>query len=118
MVQPDVGILCQRDKMRRWGIYGAPDFLLEVISPSTGRKDYTKKLEKYMNAGVREYWILDPYQKKLLVYCFEGEGCPVIYGLDEPVPVNIYNGELKIDFTNLQQWFERESEDTDDDETI
>lgn len=118
MVQPDVGILCQRDKMRRWGIYGAPDFLLEVISPSTGRKDYTKKLEKYMNAGVREYWILDPYQKKLLVYYFEGEGCPVICGLDEPVPVNIYNGELKIDFTNLQQWFERESEDTDDDETI
>lgn len=110
MVQPDVGILCDRDKMRRWGIYGAPDFLLEVISPSTGRKDYTKKLAKYMNAGVREYWILDPYQSKLLVYFFESEVCPVIYGLDQPVPVNIYNGELKIEFTNLTQWFEIEAQ--------
>lgn len=110
MVQPDVGILCQRDKMRRWGIYGAPDFLLEVISPSTSRKDYTKKLAKYMNAGVREYWILDPYQNKLLVYFFESEVCPVIYGLDQPVSVNIYNGELKIDFSNLTQWFEIEAQ--------
>lgn len=109
MVQPDVGILCDREKMRRWGIYGAPDFLLEVISPSTGRKDYTKKLEKYMNAGVREYWILDPYQSKLLVYFFESEVCPVIYGLDQPVPVNIYHGELTIDFSSLTEWFEIEA---------
>ena len=109
MVQPDVGILCDRDKMRRWGIFGAPDFLLEVISPSTGRKDYTKKLEKYMTAGVREYWILDPYQSKLLVYFFESEVCPVIYGLDQPVPMNLYNGELTIDFSSLTEWFEIEA---------
>ena len=44
--------------------------VLEVISPSTKLKDYTKKLEKYMNAGVREYWILDPDQQKLLLYFF------------------------------------------------
>lgn len=106
MVQPDVGILCDRDKMKRWGIYGAPDFLLEVISPSTSRKDCTKKLMKYMNAGVREYWILDPNQKKLLVYFFENEVCPVIYGLDQPVPVGIYNGELKIQFTHIKKWLE------------
>ena len=104
MVQPDVAILCQKDKMKKWGIYGAPDFVLEVISPSTKRKDYIKKLSKYTNAGVREYWILDPEQKTLLVYFFESEVCPVIYGLDEPVPVNIYNGELKIEFNNLVQW--------------
>ena len=110
MVQPDVGILCQRDKMRRWGIYGAPDFLLEVISPSTGRKDYTKKLAKYMNAGVREYWILDPYQNKLLVYFFESEVCPVIYGLDQSVPVGIFNGELQIEFSNIVKWVESENE--------
>lgn len=108
MVQPDVGILCQKDKMKRWGIYGAPDFLLEVISPSTRRKDYTKKLAKYMEAGVREYWILDPYQKKLLVYFFESEVCPVIYGLDQPIPVEIYNGELEIEFSNIRKWVESE----------
>ena len=106
MVQPDVGIICDRDKVKKWGIYGAPDFLLEVISPSTKKKDYTKKLFKYMNAGVREYWILDPAQKKLLVYFFESEVYPVIYGLDQSVPVGIYNGELTIDFSNIAQWIE------------
>ena len=108
MVQPDVGILCQDDKIRKWGVYGAPDFLLEVISPSTKRKDYTKKLAKYMEAGVREYWILDPYQKRLLVYCFESELYPVIYELNEPVPVGIYDGELLIQFEHIKKWIEEE----------
>ena len=106
MVQPDVGIVCDPDKIKRFGIYGAPDFLVEVISPSTKKKDYTKKLAKYMEAGVREYWILDPYQKRLLVYFFEGDVFPVIYGLDQPVPVGIYNGDLVIDFSNIAKWIE------------
>ncbi|MGN1146851.1 MAG: Uma2 family endonuclease [Lachnospiraceae bacterium] len=110
MVQPDVGIICDTDKIKKWGIYGAPDFLLEVISPSTKRKDYTKKLSKYMEAGVREYWILDPSQRKLLVYLFESEVCPVIYGLDQPVPVGIYNGELEIDFSHIVKWIDEETE--------
>lgn len=108
MVQPDVAILCHDDKVKRWGVYGAPDFVLEVISPSTKRKDYTKKLSKYMEAGVREYWILDPYQRKLLVYFFESEVCPVIYGLDHSVPIGIYNGELEIEFSNIAKWIENE----------
>ena len=106
MVQPDVGIVCDPDKIKRFGIYGAPDFLVEVISPSTKKKDYTKKLAKYMEAGVREYWILDPYQKILLVYFFEGDVFPAIYGLDQPVPVGIYNGDLVIDFSNIAKWIE------------
>lgn len=106
MVQPDVGIVCDPDKIKRFGIYGAPDFLVEVISPSTKKKDYTKKLAKYMEAGVREYWILDPYQKRLLVYFFEGDVFPVIYGFDQPVPVGIYNGDLVIDFSNIAKWIE------------
>lgn len=108
MVQPDVAILCQNDKVEKWGIYGAPDFVLEVISPSTRRKDYTKKLSKYMAAGVREYWILDPYQQKLIVYFFESEICPVIYGVNESVPVGIYGGELKIEFSNIAKWIEED----------
>lgn len=110
MVQPDVAIVCSNDRVRKWGIYGAPDFVLEVISPSTKRKDYTKKLSKYMEAGVREYWILDPYQKTLLVYFFEDEVYPVIYGLDKPVPVGIYRGELEIEFKNISKWIENEAD--------
>lgn len=110
MVQPDVAVLCGRDKVKRWGVYGAPDFVLEVISPSTRRKDCTKKLMKYMNAGVREYWILDPYQQKLIVYFFESEVCPVIYGLDKPVPVGIYHGELMISFSHIAEWIADEAD--------
>ena len=108
MVQPDVGIICDPSKIKKFGIYGAPDFLVEVISPSTKRKDYTLKLSKYMNAGVREYWILDYAQRNLLVYFFESESCPVIYGLDQPVPVGIYHGELTIDFSNILKWIEED----------
>lgn len=110
MLQPDVAILCDEKKLRKWGIYGAPDFILEVISPSTKRKDYTKKTYKYIEAGVREYWILDPYQKRLMVYDFEGEVYPVIYGLDETVPVRIYDGRLQITFTHIAEWIQQFNE--------
>ena len=106
MVQPDVGIVCAPDKIKRFGIYGAPDFLVEVTSPSTKKKDFTLKLFKYMEAGVREYWILDFTQRRILVYYFESDVYPVIYGFAQPVPVNIYNGELKIDFSNIAKWLD------------
>lgn len=108
MLQPDIGILCDRGKIRKWGVYGAPDFLVEITSPSTKRKDYTKKLSKYMEAGVREYWIMDPYQRKLLAYFFESEICPVIHGLAGKVPIGIYDGKLEIDFSNISKWIEEE----------
>jgi len=97
MVQPDVLILCDKGKIQKWGIMGAPDFVLEILSPSTKRKDCIKKLDKYMEAGVREYWIIDPSQKKLIIYWFEQEVYPVICGLDGEAEVGIYQGELKID---------------------
>jgi hypothetical protein len=106
MVQPDVVILCDEEKLCKWGIFGAPDFVLEVISPSTKKKDYTKKLSKYMAAGVKEYWILDPYQQKLIVYYFESETCPTIYGFQDPVSVGIYDGELEIQFEHIRKWME------------
>ena len=107
MVQPDVMIICDENKIHKQIVYGAPDFVLEVISPSTKRKDYTKKLSKYMAAGVREYWILDPYQKILIVYFFESEVCPVIYGLDKAVPIGIYEGALEIQFKHIAEWIEQ-----------
>ena len=101
MIQPDVVILCDEDKLKTFGIYGAPDFVLEVTSKSTKTRDYGKKLAKYMEAGVREYWIVNPYQKMILVYDFTSEVYPVIYGLDADVPVAIYHGELTINISNL-----------------
>lgn len=104
MIQPDVGIICDTSKIKKFGICGAPDFLVEIVSPSTRKRDYALKLSKYMEAGVREYWILDFMQEKVLVYFFESDVYPVIYGFDKPVPVNIYNGNLQIDFSNIAVW--------------
>jgi Uma2 family endonuclease len=102
IVQPDLSVLCKLDLLHENCIFGAPDFILEVISPSTKKNDYTIKLAKYQTAGVREYWILDPYQKKLITYFFEDEDAiATIYGLDQSVPVHIFNSDLVIDLTDI-----------------
>lgn len=83
MVEPDVIIVCDRKKIERWGIMGAPDFVLEVLSPSTSRKDSVLKLKKYINVGVKEYWMIDPRSMKLVVFNLteRAEYNPEIYGL-------------------------------------
>lgn len=97
MVQPDVLILCDQSKLTNRGITGAPDFILEVLSPSTKRKDCITKLEKYREAGVKEYWMIDPHKKKVIVYRFEQEEYPLVYGLEGNVPVGIFEDKLAID---------------------
>lgn len=101
MVQPDVFILCKRDKLKRFGIYGAPDFVLEILSGSTRKKDMTVKLMKYMEAGVREYWVIDPEKRLLIVYIGEEEGIPCIYPLQGDVGMNLYDGKLRIDLNEI-----------------
>ena len=101
MVQPDVIIVCDRDKIINRCVYGAPDFVIEVISESSTKRDSVIKLNKYMNAGVREYWIIDPIRLKVIVYNFEEENYPVIYGFDSKIPVAIWNGEVVIDFKEV-----------------
>jgi Uma2 family endonuclease len=112
VVQPDVAVLCKMELLHENCIYGAPDFVLEVISPSTKKNDYSTKLTKYQTAGVREYWILDPYQKKLIVYFFESEESFVtIYGLDQPIPVHIFDGDMVIDLSDIAGLVEEYSKD-------
>ena len=104
MIQPDVVIVCDRDKIINRCIYGAPDFVLEVLSPTTRRKDCIKKLEKYMSAGVREYWIIDPKNRSVLVYDFEGELYPCIYGFDTTISMALFQGDLSVDMVELSTW--------------
>ncbi|MBQ4577016.1 MAG: Uma2 family endonuclease, partial [Firmicutes bacterium] len=68
MVQPDVFVVCDRNKLTGYTVEGAPDLIVEILSPSTKRKDMTIKLNKYLEAGVREYWLVDPEKKKVIVY--------------------------------------------------
>lgn len=93
---PDICVLCDNTKLVSEGIVGAPDWVIEVTSPGTARNDYTKKMHKYMSAGVREYWIVDPDKETVTVHI---EGMPMVthlYGFDDEIPVYIYDGKLKI----------------------
>lgn len=82
-------------------MYGAPDFIVEILSKSTKKKDPVIKLNKYLNAGVREYWMIDPMKKKVIVYDFAHDEYPVIYGFDAKIPVGIWNGGLEIGFAEV-----------------
>ncbi|MCC8028691.1 MAG: Uma2 family endonuclease [Lachnospiraceae bacterium] len=104
MVQPDIGILCDRSKYRENVIFGAPDFLIEVLSPSTRRKDMILKLQKYADAGVREYWMVDLKRKVVLTWFFEAEDYPVIYGFEDKIPVRTYNEEMIVDMSTMLFW--------------
>ena len=101
MLQPDVIIMCDRGKINRARVFGAPDFVLEVLSPSTRKKDMTLKLSKYSAAGVREYWIIDPEHKTLLQYDLVELDVPRIYSFNDKVPVLIWNSEFMIDLKDM-----------------
>ena len=74
IVQPDVFIICDPDKNKDKYIDGAPDFILEVLSPVTKGKDFLIKFNKYMETGVREYWLLDVEARKPTSIVFLGNG--------------------------------------------
>lgn len=101
MVQPDILILCDKSQIRKWGIEGAPDFCLEIISESTSKKDYIKKLQKYTDAGVKEYWIIDPNRKVLLTYNWKDDYLPHMYPLEGKVGLALYDEELLIDLDEI-----------------
>ena len=105
-VQPDILVVCDRDKIYENYIWGAPDLVIEILSKSTGRKDRTVKLRKYREAGVREYWMVDPDMKTVIVYWFEGAERQFIYGFEDNAPVGIFQGGCSITFSELYEEIE------------
>lgn len=106
MVQPDVLILCDKNKLRNGVVYGAPDLVVEVLSPSTKFKDRTVKLRKYREAGVREYWMIDLNREEVEVYLFQNpdlDTLPRVYRFDSIIPVGIYDGDCKVDFAEISR---------------
>lgn len=101
MLEPDITVVCDRSKLQRGIIYGAPDLVIEVLSKSTEKRDRTVKKEKYQNAGVREYWMVDPKKKRIQVYHFEKEDFSRIYSFEDQVPIGIFDGECKVDFVEI-----------------
>lgn len=89
-VEPDISVICSQDKLDEYGCNGAPDWVVEIISPSTQHMDYDIKLFKYRAAGVREYWIVNPTTQTVNVYDFEKKEKTCQYSFDDDIPVCIY----------------------------
>lgn len=99
-VEPDISVICDKNKLNEKGCNGAPDWIIEITSPSNPGHDYGIKLFKYRTAGVREYWIVNPAKQTVTVFDFETENKSNQYSFDDTVPVCIYE-DLSICVKNL-----------------
>ena len=91
-VEPDISVICDMEKLDDRGCNGAPDWIIEVTSKESQTMDYMIKLFEYRAAGVKEYWIVNPMQKTVMTYIFEGLGDAALWLFDDDVPVGIYEG--------------------------
>lgn len=103
IVQPDVFAVCHKDRLSRKRVIGAPDLVIEVMSPSTRKKDIEIKYGEYAQAGVREYWMVDPDRMLIYVTVFAADDIISIYTFDEKVPVWISDGEVSVDFAEIKK---------------
>ena len=98
VVQPDIVVVCDRKKLDDKGCKGAPDLVIEILSPSTSSKDLHEKFRLYERVGVKEYWIVHPLDRTVIVFRRDGEsfGCPAMYAAEDRIEVALL-GELVVD---------------------
>lgn len=100
VVQPDISVICDKTKLDDRGCIGAPDFIIEIVAPSNASIDYVKKLYLYEKFRVREYWIVNPLTRNVIVYRLNEEKQywePEKYSFDDTIKVGIFKGlEIKI----------------------
>ncbi len=89
-VEPDISVICDRDKLDEKGCHGAPDWTIEIVSPSSKTMDYEQKVKLYREAGVREYWIVDAETEAVTVYDFEHDKEPVRYSFSDRIKAGIF----------------------------
>ena len=99
-VEPDISVICDRSKLSDRGCEGAPDLVVEVVSPSNPGMDYVSKLSLYRRAGVKEYWICDPQRKQVLCYDFDSDLLLTTYDFGDPVTSTVLPG-LEVDFAQI-----------------
>lgn len=101
VVQPDLSVICDPSKLDRLGCRGAPDWIVEVLSPSTALKDMNAKRGLYQHHGVQEYWLIHPEDRWIMVYTLDEQGHygqPDVFGMDEPTVVQRFP-DLNIDWS-------------------
>ncbi len=102
IVEPDISVVCDRSKLTDRGCSGAPDWIIEIVSPGNPGHDFIYKLNLYAKSGVREYWIVDPRNHNILVYYLEEKDFGVnAYTFQDKIKVNIYE-DFAIDFQELE----------------
>ncbi len=99
-VEPDISVICDKDKLNDKGCNGAPDWIIEIVSPTSSRMDYVIKLFKYRSAGVKEYWIVDLDKNRISVWNLENEDM-FEYTFSDIVKAGIYE-DLEIDFSKIE----------------
>ena len=104
IVQPDIYVVCDLSKLDDRGCLGAPDFVIEITSAQNSKRDVKEKFEIYQEHGVREYWIVNPNDENVTVFVLDENGkfqFSGMYAGDDKIPVNIFDGALKIDLTEV-----------------
>ncbi|MEQ8189467.1 MAG: Uma2 family endonuclease [Candidatus Eremiobacterota bacterium] len=102
VVQPDIIVVCDKEKITRRGCCGAPDLVVEILSPSSTKRDIKDKRRLYQRYAIKEYWIVDPVNKRVDIYKLNKDNIydfPEIYAEDDKIKVGIFNDELEIDLT-------------------
>lgn len=100
-VEPDISVICDSKRLDDKGCKGAPDWIIEIVSPASRKMDYYLKLTLYQMNGVREYWIVDPERKIVIVYDFEHMSPAGLYRLTDKINVGIYDS-LEIDLSSMR----------------
>lgn len=99
-VEPDINVISDKSKIDDRGCNGAPDFIIEIVSPSSRKMDYSTKNTLYSDAGVREYWIVDIEKQRTTIYRYEEDAAPMIVPFQQNITVGIY-GDLSINISEL-----------------
>jgi Uma2 family endonuclease len=104
VLQPDLYVVCDLSKLDDRGCQGAPDLVIEIVSPKNSKRDVKDKFDIYQQHGVREYWIVNPNDEFVTVFVLDEKGkfrFVGMYGGDDKIPVNIFDGDLQIDLTEV-----------------
>lgn len=104
VVRPDIYVVCDLSKLDDRGCLGAPDLIIEIVSPERVQRDVKEKFELYQEHGVKEYWIVNPNDENVNVFVSDNQGKYQFKGMyagDDKIPVNIFNGDLEVDLTEV-----------------
>jgi len=104
VLQPDLYVVCDLSKIDARGCLGAPDLIIEIVSPKNPKRDLKDKFDIYQEHGVREYWIVNPNDENVSVFFLDEKGKFQLIGMyaeDDKIPVNIFDGDLKVDLMEV-----------------